>query len=122
MPNPLRTYRDFWPHYVREHRHPHTRLLHFVGTTGALLCGVAALILMNPWLVPAGFAFGYALAWAGHFFIERNRPATFRHVLWSFGADFHMYGLMWAGRMTAEVARLTRSTANGELTRIAARQ
>lgn len=102
----IRSYREFWPHYVRQHRRPLTRRLHFAGTTGALAFLLAAALLGEPWLLLAAPASGYGLAWVGHFFAERNRPATFGHPLWSLIGDFHMYGLMWAGRMDAEVARL----------------
>ena len=42
---------------------------------------------------------GYALAWMGHFFIEKNRPATFSHPLWSFMGDWKMLALMVTGRL-----------------------
>jgi hypothetical protein len=52
---------------------------------------------------------GYAAAWAGHFFVEHNRPATFKHPLWSLAGDYKMVALMLAGRMDEEVARARRS-------------
>jgi hypothetical protein len=50
----------------------------------------------------------YGLAWAGHFFVQKNRPATFSYRLWSFMGDLKMYGLMSRGRLSAELERLGR--------------
>jgi hypothetical protein len=38
-------------------------------------------------------------AWVGHFFFERNAPATFRHPLRSLACDFLMFRDMLAGRI-----------------------
>jgi hypothetical protein len=104
-----RSYRAFWPFYVGEHARAATRRLHFAGTTLALICLVAALLLRQWWLLVAMPVAAYLLAWIGHFAIERNRPATFRHPLWSLRADLEMYWLMLCGRMDREVARLAAS-------------
>jgi hypothetical protein len=100
------TYREFWPFYVSQHRKPVTRRLHFIGTTAVILCVVGAILLREPLLLVVGLVAAYGPAWIGHFFIERNRPATFRNPFLSIVGDFHMYGLMWAGRMNEEVRRV----------------
>ena len=50
------------------------------------------------WLVAAPLA-GYGFAWIGHFFFEHNRPATFRHPLYSLAADFVMFSDVLRGRV-----------------------
>lgn len=107
----IRRYRAFWPYYVAEHRRPGTRRLHFVGTTGAVALLIAAGLVGEPRLLPAALVCGYLFAWLGHALIERNRPATFTYPLFSLVGDFHMWGLMWLGRMESEAERLA---ANGE--------
>jgi hypothetical protein len=102
----MTSYHEFWPLYVSQHRQRGTRALHFLGTTAAILCVVAAIATQVWWLLLLGPVAGYGPAWVAHFFVERNKPATFTHPLWSLIGDFHMYGLMWLGRMEAEVARL----------------
>ncbi|HEX8186918.1 MAG TPA: DUF962 domain-containing protein [Pyrinomonadaceae bacterium] len=101
----MKTFAEFWPFYVREHSRAGTRALHLAGTlTGtALLVGLAAAGRWR-WL-PVALVPGYAAAWVGHFFVEHNRPATFKHPLWSLAGDYKMVALMLARRMNEEVGR-----------------
>jgi len=96
---------EFWPFYLREHSRPLTRALHFAGTTLSLLIAVSALALQRPAFLLAALVAGYAFAWVGHFFVEHNRPATFKYPLWSFRADFKMWALAVTGRLGAELQR-----------------
>ena len=101
----MRTFAEFWPFYLREHSRPTTRTLHFVGTTLSLLLLASALALRSGGFVLAALVCGYAFAWAGHFFVEHNRPATFKYPLWSFAADWKMWALTLTGRLDAELRR-----------------
>ena len=97
---------EFWPLYLGEHLNPFNRRLHFIGTTAAIVL-LAAAAAMRRW-EPAAAApvVAYGLAWYGHFFHERNRPATFRHPVLSLLADLRMYGLILSGRLDAELLLL----------------
>ena len=97
---------EFWPFYVSQHLKPWTRRLHFAGTTLGLAALAAACGRRDPWLLPCALFVSYGSAWIGHFFIERNAPATFQYPVLSFRADFRMYRLMWLGRMESEIGRL----------------
>lgn len=97
---------QFWPFYVSQHLRRTTRRLHFVGTTAGLACLAACVLTQNALLIPVGLVVSYGLAWIAHFFFEKNSPATFHHPIFSLRADFRMYGLMWRGKMDAEIIRL----------------
>lgn len=101
----LQTFEDFWPHYLGEHLHPLNRALHFTGTT--LVYGMVAIGLIQSagWLFLAPLV-GYGFAWVGHFFVERNRPATFTYPLWSLRGDFRMHARMLTGRLRFDLDRL----------------
>jgi hypothetical protein len=102
----MKSFAEFWPHYVAEHSKPATRTLHAIGTGVGLACAVA-LVARRKWkLLPLAFIPGYGAAWASHFLIEKNKPATFDHPLWSFMGDYKMIGLMLRGRMEEEIERL----------------
>jgi hypothetical protein len=106
MSDRFRTFDEFWPYYVREHSKPLTRKFHFVGTGAFLALAVASVRLRRPSLFLASAVAGYGPAWISHFFIEKNRPATFTYPAWSLLADFKMFGMMLRGEMDAEVARV----------------
>jgi hypothetical protein len=104
MTERYRTYEEFWPFYVSQHRNPTCRALHFTGTS-LVLASLALAVLDSPlWLLAAPVA-GYGFAWLGHFAFEKNRPATFTYPLWSLRGDFRMYRLMLRGRMKPEIER-----------------
>ena len=102
----IQSFEEFWPYYVGEHRTPLCRGLHYFGTSLGLLSVAVAIVTRNAWLVPLALVAGYGPAWIGHFFIEKNRPATFKYPLWSFMSDFKMLSLAVRGKMAAEVRRL----------------
>ncbi|MBE7515271.1 MAG: DUF962 domain-containing protein [Chloracidobacterium sp.] len=102
----IRSYAEFWEFYVEEHSKPLTRLLHLIGTvlSSALL---VRLIVAGTWYYfPLCLLIGYGFAWTGHFFVERNRPATFKYPLWSLISDYKMVIYMLTGRMNAEAERI----------------
>jgi hypothetical protein len=106
MPKRIATYREFWPHYLREHAKPATRAIHFAGTAIAT-ASVAGLILSgNVWFLPGILIGGYGPAWTAHFFVEHNRPATFQYPL---VAGFRLpHGVGMAHRPAGRRARQSR--------------
>ena len=99
VPTEYRSFREFYPDYLAEHRNAVSRRLHFAGTLLVLATlGFALATARWGWLL-AMPVFGYGLAWLGHFVFERNRPATFRHPLYSLAGDFVMFRDMLTGRV-----------------------
>ena len=93
------SFREFYPFYLGEHRDRNCRRMHFAGST--LVLAVIALAVTTGhlawlWLVPVA---GYGFAWVGHFAFEKNRPATFRHPLYSLMGDWVMYWDVLRGKV-----------------------
>jgi hypothetical protein len=120
MEQDFETFDAFWTHYLNEHSHPETRAVHIAGTLASLVCvagGIAASVDTGedpvhrpdplPWFVAAAVA-GYGPAWLSHFMLEGNRPATFKHPLWSLLSDFRMTYLWITGGLDAEVEQAAR--------------
>lgn len=98
-------YEEFWPFYLSQHSRKGTRIWHFIGTSTVFLWLILAIALQNGWLVLLAPVTAYGMAWYGHFFVEKNKPATFGHPLWSLRADFRMYSLTLTGRLEKELQR-----------------
>ncbi len=93
------SFREFYPFYLSEHSNRTSRRLHVVGSTIVLLILLYGLLsgrLVWLWLMPVA---GYGFAWVGHFMFEKNRPATFRHPLYSLMGDWVMYWQVLSGKM-----------------------
>lgn len=90
---------DFYPYYLQEHRNPTCRRLHFVGSTLVLLCLGRLLTTGAAMWGLYALLCGYGFAWVGHFFFEKNRPATFKYPIYSLMGDWVMYADIWRGRI-----------------------
>jgi hypothetical protein len=100
------SFEEFWPEYVRAHQSKTNRTLHAIGIGLALACVVAAIFKKRPSLLLLAPILAYGFAWCGHFFAEKNMPATFSHPLYSAKAGLLMFWKTISGDMEAEVARV----------------
>jgi len=96
----IKTYKEFYSFYLTEHENKTCRSLHFTGTA-LLFADIVLLSIEGLW---AGFwwtlpVIGYGFAWVGHFFFEKNKPATFKYPLWSLVSDFKMFFQMLVGKV-----------------------
>ncbi len=99
MEKQYKTFGDFYPYYLSEHRNTTCRVLHFIGSSLVLAAFATTLITRNAWWFAAMPLAGYGFAWVGHFFFEKNRPATFTYPLYSFAGDWLMYFQLLAGKI-----------------------
>ena len=83
--------KEFYPYYLTEHQNPTSRLLHFIGTGLVLVVLGAALVLAQYAWLAAIPVIGYSFAWVGHFFFEKNKPATFTYPFYSLASDFLLF-------------------------------
>jgi hypothetical protein len=114
-PANFNSFEEFWPHYVKEHSLPTTRTLHALGTTAGMARALA-LIASRKWKwLPLALVPGYGAAWISHFLIERNKPATFDHPLWSLLGDYKMLSMMIAGTMDEEVERVLQQSETNQI-------
>ena len=98
MSKEYKTLKEFYPYYLEEHQNPTCRSLHFVGT-GLLFMILAASLYLGNYLWLASIPFvGYGFAWVGHFFFEKNKPATFKYPIFSLVSDFKLFFDLLVGK------------------------
>ncbi len=96
-------FKSFYPYYLTEHGDVKNRVLHFLGTLMFLVLLVAGLISGKWWLFVLMPLVGYGFAWFGHYFIEKNKPATFTYPLYSLASDFVMFWHIITGQINKKL-------------------
>ena len=91
MSKDFKSLKEIYPYYLSEHQHPTSRRLHFIGTALLFLILAAAIYLSNYWILWLIPIVGYGFAWVGHFFFEKNKPATFKYPFYSLASDFILF-------------------------------
>jgi hypothetical protein len=86
-----KSFEDFYPYYIAEHDHKYTKLMHFIGTSISIYFLIKFVLSFNFLFILYALLAGYGFAWVGHFFIEKNKPATFKYPFYSLKGDYKMY-------------------------------
>lgn len=91
MEKRFKTLKEFYPYYLSEHQNYTCRILHFIGTA-MLFVIIAAAAILSDYRILISLPFvGYGFAWVGHFFFEKNKPATFQYPIFSLASDFLLF-------------------------------
>ena len=99
MTKKYQSFAEFYPFYLSEHADLTCRRLHFIGSSLVLVC-LAYVVIAQQWLwLWALPVIGYGFAWVGHFFFEKNRPATFTYPFYSLLGDWVMFKDILIGRI-----------------------
>ena len=83
------TFWEFYPFYLSQHQNVVCRLLHFIGTSIIIILLIFYVNTPKDLLLIPLVAYGFA--WVGHFFFEKNKPATFKYPFYSLMGDFVMF-------------------------------
>ena len=96
-------YDEFYQFYLCEHSQPSTKLFHFVGTFNFL---VFIWILLNVKakstkvrILIFGMMQAAPFSLLSHFFIQGNKPATFKYPIYSPVSDFVLFADTWLGKV-----------------------
>lgn len=98
MENRFNSLKEFYPYYLSEHQDPTCRRLHFIGTALLFFILGAAFFYGNYWILLLIPVVGYGFAWVGHFFYEKNKPATFKYPFYSLASDFVLFYDLLTGK------------------------
>lgn len=99
----FKSLKEFYPFYLTEHSNFTSRVLHFIGT-GLVVLLLLAAMLFHEWRFLVAIPFtGYGFAWIGHYFFEKNKPATFEYPGYSLASDFILFWELLTGNESFRV-------------------
>lgn len=94
----IKSLREFYPYYLTEHQDVTCRILHFIGTSLFFSCLFYAIFTQQYQWLRLCPLLGYGFAWVGHFFFEKNKPATFKYPFFSLISDFILFFQLLVGK------------------------
>ncbi|EGG15412.1 hypothetical protein DFA_10247 [Cavenderia fasciculata] len=94
-----KSFEEFYPFYLKEHSNRTNRRLHFIGTSLGVLFLIYFILTKQYSMLLVPFVFGYGFAWVGHFFFQKNRPATFKYPGMSLRGDFTLWSQILSGKI-----------------------
>jgi len=93
------SFSEFYAFYLGEHRNKVNIMLHLFGTGLVFVMCLGILFQRRYLWVPLLPIVGYGPAWIGHYFFEKNRPATFLYPKFSLKADFLLFYHVITGKI-----------------------
>ena len=91
--------KEYYKAYLSLHKHPKTRLLHFLGQW-VTISFIIMVLYNNLWyLIPLIPFVVYPFAWSGHYFFEKNEPAAFSDPIKAKLCDWMMFRDIIIGRL-----------------------
>lgn len=93
-------FEQYYRHYLSLHQNKTCRRLHLVGWP--LGAAVLLFICFYPefwWTLLLVVPVGYAFAWIGHFYFEKNVPASWTNPLYAYLAEVRMVWDMCTGKI-----------------------
>ncbi len=105
MEKTYKSLKEFYPFYLTEHSNPTSRKLHFTGTFLFFIILIICIIFKLWWYLFLIPVVGYGFAWVGHFFFEKNKPATFEYPFYSLASDFILFFGILTGKRKINPAR-----------------
>ena len=88
--NKFKSFSEFYPYYLSEHKLSVTKIFNAIGSISGLTFLIYCIINKTYYLLPYSLIFGYGFAWFSHYFFEKNKPATFKYPIYSFIGDWVM--------------------------------
>ena len=95
----FQSFAEFYPFYLGEHQDRVCRRLHFAGSALVVILLIVFFLTLDWRMIILLPVAGYGFAWAGHFFFEKNQPATFKYPFYSLAGDWVMFKDILTGKL-----------------------
>lgn len=100
MRTKISNFSSFYEFYLTQHSNSVCKLLHFIGILLFITSSISLTLINRFALIPLSILWIYLFSWSGHFFFEKNMPATFNYPLWSIFADICMFRDILNGKIS----------------------